>query len=152
MFKRVHGKPRPLPRCGTFFSAISSEQGCPPSRHRLVLGSTVTVTHGAQEALFLLFDALLRPGDQVIAFNPGWQPLMGLPPRIGASVTVLPYGPGMSVDAAAVTAAAGENLRLIALNSPCNLPPASGSRRRNCGCWLRWWRSGTPVCSSARST
>lgn len=113
---------------------------------------SVTVTHGAQEALFLLFDALLRPGDQVIAFNPGWQPLMGLPPRLGASVTVLPYGPGMSVDAAAVTAAAGENLRLIALNSPCNLPPASGSRRRNCGCWLRWWRSGTPVCSSARST
>ncbi|MEV7061132.1 aminotransferase class I/II-fold pyridoxal phosphate-dependent enzyme [Streptomyces microflavus] len=60
------------------------------------------------------------PGDQVIAFNPGWQPLMGLPPRLGASVTVLPYGPGMSVDAAAVTAAAGENLRLIALSSPCS--------------------------------
>lgn len=56
----------------------------------------------------------------MIAFNPGWQPLMGLPPRLGASVTVLPYGPGMSVDAAAVTAAAGENLRLIALSSPCS--------------------------------
>jgi len=81
---------------------------------------SVTVTHGAQEALFLLFDALLRRGDQVIAFNSGWQPLLGLPPRLGASVTVLPYGPDMSVDAAAVTAAAGENLPLIALNSPCN--------------------------------
>ncbi|SCK46285.1 Aspartate/methionine/tyrosine aminotransferase [Streptomyces sp. WMMB 714] len=81
---------------------------------------SVTVTHGAQEALFLLFDVLLRPGDQVIAFNPGWQPLLDLPPRLDASVTVLPYGPDLSVDAAAVTAAAGENLRLIALNSPCN--------------------------------
>lgn len=30
------------------------------------------------------------PGDQVIAFNLGWQPLMGLPPGLGASVTVLP--------------------------------------------------------------
>ncbi|MFI8163764.1 pyridoxal phosphate-dependent aminotransferase [Streptomyces microflavus] len=67
-----------------------------------------------------LFAALLRPGAQVIAFNPGWQPLMDLPHQLGASVTVLPYGPDMSVDAAAVTAAAGENLRLIALNSPCS--------------------------------
>ncbi|MGW1836121.1 pyridoxal phosphate-dependent aminotransferase [Streptomyces sp. NPDC002067] len=81
---------------------------------------SVTVTHGAQEALFLLFDVLLRPGDQVIAFNPGWQPLLDLPGRLGASVTVLPYGPDLAVDAAAVTAAAGDNLRLIALNSPCN--------------------------------
>ncbi|MEU3837669.1 hypothetical protein [Streptomyces microflavus] len=51
---------------------------------------SVTVTYGAQEALFLLFAALLRPGAQVIAFIPGWQPLMGLPPGLGASVTVLP--------------------------------------------------------------
>lgn len=56
----------------------------------------------------------------MVAFIPRWQPLMGLPPGPGASVTVLPYGPGMSVDAAAVAAAAGEGLRLIAPSSPCN--------------------------------
>ncbi|MDQ0810994.1 aspartate/methionine/tyrosine aminotransferase [Streptomyces sp. B3I7] len=81
---------------------------------------SVTVTHGAQEALFLLFDVLVRPGDQVIAFAPGWQPLLDLPSRLGARTTVLPYGPDLSVDAAAVAAAAGDDLRLIALNSPCN--------------------------------
>jgi aspartate/methionine/tyrosine aminotransferase len=81
---------------------------------------SVTVTHGAQEALFLLFDVLLRPGDQVIACVPGWQPLLDLPPRLGARTTVLPYGPDLAVDAASVAAAAGEDLRLIALNSPCN--------------------------------
>ncbi|MFE4176752.1 pyridoxal phosphate-dependent aminotransferase [Streptomyces sp. NPDC056909] len=102
-----------------------TDRGTPELRGRIAglyggRPESVTVTHGAQEALFLLFDVLLRPGDQVIAFNPGWQPLLDLPPRHGARVTVLPYGPDLAVDAAAVAAAADDRLRLIALNSPCN--------------------------------
>src|SRR5688572_6098618 len=39
----------------------------------------VLVTHGAQEALSLIYQALLRPGDQVITFRPGWQQSWMLP-------------------------------------------------------------------------
>jgi aspartate/methionine/tyrosine aminotransferase len=90
---------------------------------------SVLVTHGAQEALYLVYDVLLRPGDRVITFRPGWQQSWDVPARKGCEVTVLDFGPGFTVDADAVEAATGDDVRLIIVNTPCN-PTGLQVRRR----------------------
>ena len=80
----------------------------------------VLITHGAQEALYLLYCTLLRPGDRVIAFRPGWQQAWDVPTRLGCHVDVLDLAEDFSLDLAAVAAAAGPDLRLITVNSPSN--------------------------------
>lgn len=86
------------------------------------LGSTdrVIVTHGAQEALYLLYCTLLRPGDGVIAFRPGWQQAWDVPVKLGCDVRVLDLAEDFSIDLDALETAAGPNLRLITLNTPSN--------------------------------
>ncbi|MFC5908682.1 aminotransferase class I/II-fold pyridoxal phosphate-dependent enzyme [Streptacidiphilus monticola] len=86
------------------------------------LGSAdrVVVTHGAQEALFLLYSTLLRPGDRVVAFRPGWQQAWDVPRRMGCDVRVLDLTEDFSIDLEALEAAAGPELRLITLNTPSN--------------------------------
>lgn len=81
---------------------------------------SVLVTHGAQEALYLTYSVLLRPGDQVITFRPGWQQSWDAPPLMGARVDVLDLDADFATDVAAVAAAATDRLRLIVVNSPCN--------------------------------
>ncbi|MEU6378194.1 pyridoxal phosphate-dependent aminotransferase [Streptomyces sp. NPDC046909] len=80
----------------------------------------ILVTHGAQQALYLVYTALLRPGDQVITFRPGWQQSWDMPAELGAQVDVLGHRPDLSVDVEAAAAVAGDRLRLIVVNSPCN--------------------------------
>jgi aspartate/methionine/tyrosine aminotransferase len=80
----------------------------------------VLVTHGAAEALYLLFTTLLRPGDQVITFLPGWLPSLDVPAHRGARVDAVARTDDMAVDLAAVRALAGPDLRLVYLDSPGN--------------------------------
>jgi aspartate/methionine/tyrosine aminotransferase len=80
----------------------------------------VLVTHGAQEALYLLYATLLRPGDQVIAFRPGWQQAWEAPRRLGGRVDVVDLTGDFAIDVAAVAAVAGPELRVITVNSPAN--------------------------------
>ncbi|MGE5827050.1 MAG: pyridoxal phosphate-dependent aminotransferase [Micromonosporaceae bacterium] len=80
----------------------------------------VLITHGAQEALYLLYCTLLRPGDRVLAFRPGWQQAWEAPARLGCRVELLDLADDFSLDLAAVAAAAGPDLRLITVNSPSN--------------------------------
>lgn len=82
--------------------------------------ANVTVTHGAQEALYLLYCTLLRPGDQVIAFRPGWQQAWDAPQRLGCQVRVLDLAADFSIDLDSLAAAAGPGLRLITVNTPGN--------------------------------
>lgn len=86
------------------------------------LGSAdrVIVTHGAQEALYLLYCTLLRPGDRVIAFRPGWQQAWDVPVKLGCDVQVLDLAEDFSIDLEALERAAGPNLRLITVNTPSN--------------------------------
>jgi aspartate/methionine/tyrosine aminotransferase len=81
---------------------------------------SVLVTHGAQEALFLAYSVLLRPGDQVITFRPGWQQSWDAPPLMGARVDVLDLDREFAIDVAAVAARATDRLRIIVVNSPGN--------------------------------
>jgi aspartate/methionine/tyrosine aminotransferase len=101
------------------------DQGCARLRELIAgryAGSTdsVLVTHGAQEALFLVYSTLLRPGDQVITFRPGWQQSWDAPAALGARVDVLDLDADFGIDVAAVAAVATDRLRIIVVNSPCN--------------------------------
>ncbi|WP_018349674.1 pyridoxal phosphate-dependent aminotransferase [Longispora albida] len=80
----------------------------------------VVVAHGAQEALYLLYNVLLRPGDRVMTFRPGWQQSWLVPDLLGCAVDVLDLDGDFSIDVDAVRAAAGIGHRLIVLNTPCN--------------------------------
>ncbi|GAA2083809.1 aminotransferase [Streptomyces albiaxialis] len=81
---------------------------------------SVAVTHGAQEALYLLYRSLLSPGDHVVATSPGWQQAWEVPRAAGCEVTVLPWRPGTPFDTAALAAAVGPRTRAIVINSPGN--------------------------------
>lgn len=81
---------------------------------------SVAITHGAQEALYLVYGVLLRPGHQVITFRPGWQQSWGVPELLSCRVDALRLGPDFAVDPDAVAAAAGPDLRLVVVNTPCN--------------------------------
>ncbi|MGX5184259.1 pyridoxal phosphate-dependent aminotransferase [Streptomyces avermitilis] len=80
----------------------------------------VLITHGAQQALYLVYNALLRPGDQVITFRPGWQQSWDMPAVLGCRVDILDHRPDLTVDVEAAAAVAGPDLRLIVVNTPCN--------------------------------
>jgi aspartate/methionine/tyrosine aminotransferase len=82
--------------------------------------SRVVATHGAQEALYLLYCVLLRPGDQVVAFTPGWRQAIEAPRRLGCRLDVVALADDFSLDLAALEAVAGPDLRLITINTPCN--------------------------------
>src|SRR5262245_10043532 len=58
--------------------AVANRYGVPAEQ--------VLVTHGAQEALYLVYAALLNRGDEVVVRTPGWQQTTDLPPRFGARV------------------------------------------------------------------
>lgn len=81
---------------------------------------SVVITHGAQEALYLIYDVLLRPGDQVITFKPGWQQSWVVPELRGCRVDALDLGDDLRVDVEAVRRAATPRLRLVVVNTPCN--------------------------------
>jgi len=80
----------------------------------------VVITHGAQEALYLLYCTLIRPGDRVLAFRPGWQQSSEAPRRLGAELVLLDLAEDFSLDLAEVERAAAGGLRMIILNTPCN--------------------------------
>jgi aspartate/methionine/tyrosine aminotransferase len=80
----------------------------------------VLVTHGAQEALYLLYSTLLRPGDRVIAFRPGWQQAWDVPARFGCEVELLDLTDDFNLDLDRLAAAGGDRLRLITVNTPSN--------------------------------
>ncbi|MBC8724650.1 pyridoxal phosphate-dependent aminotransferase [Paraburkholderia sp. 31.1] len=80
----------------------------------------VGIAHGAQEALYLIYRALLRPDDHVIAFKPGWAQSWNVPARIGCALTVLQYTRDFDLDLEAIAQAIRPNTRALVLNVPCN--------------------------------
>lgn len=82
----------------------------------------VLITHGAQEALYLSYAALLEPGDAVVARTPGWQQTLDLPARFGASTRTveIDLSTNDSDGAARTVAAFGPRTRIALLNSPHN--------------------------------
>ncbi|HEY2668051.1 MAG TPA: aminotransferase class I/II-fold pyridoxal phosphate-dependent enzyme [Actinomycetota bacterium] len=79
------------------------------------------VTHGAQEALYLLYRTLLRPGDRVVTFRPGWAQSWDVPRDHRCTVDVLELTGDFGIDLEAVAESVGRgDLRLVVVNTPCN--------------------------------
>lgn len=79
----------------------------------------VAVTHGAQEAMYLLMASTLESGDSVAVHTPGWQQHTQLPERFGATMRHVPAGDGDRLDLAALLKA-GRGARMMVLSSPHN--------------------------------
>lgn len=84
--------------------------------------SDVTVTVGAQEAIYLVMRALVDPGDHVVVIGPGYQLLYEAPRVFGADVTIVPLEPGngWALDVDAVRRALRPQTRLLIVNFPHN--------------------------------
>ncbi|KAF3995936.1 aminotransferase class I/II-fold pyridoxal phosphate-dependent enzyme [Glaciimonas immobilis] len=85
-----------------------------------VSAEQIGIAHGAQEALYLIYRTLVKPGDHVITTGPGWQQSWEAPRAIGCSVSIVPYGLGFNFDIAAIEAVIQNNTRAIVINAPCN--------------------------------
>lgn len=81
----------------------------------------ITVTSGATEALFVAIQALVRPGDEVIVFDPAYdsyQPAVELAGGFTVHVPLLP--PLYQVDWTQLEKQISKKTRLIIVNSPHN--------------------------------
>ncbi|MFQ0832411.1 pyridoxal phosphate-dependent aminotransferase [Citrobacter gillenii] len=83
--------------------------------------SEVTVTAGATEALYSAITALVRPGDEVICFDPSYDsyaPAVALSGGVVKRIALQP--PSFRVDWQAFTALLSDRTRLVILNTPHN--------------------------------
>ncbi|AFJ46500.1 pyridoxal phosphate-dependent aminotransferase [Shimwellia blattae] len=81
----------------------------------------ITVTAGATEALFAAITALVRPGDEVICFDPSYDsyaPAVALAGGVVQRIALKP--PAFGFDAAELSARISDRTRLIILNTPHN--------------------------------
>ena len=82
----------------------------------------VMVTVGAIEALLILHNLLLDPGDEVVCLWPAYQPLYELANGAGGSVRFvrLEQERDFAIDLAEIEAAVGDRTRVVLLNVPHN--------------------------------
>lgn len=109
----------------------------------------VMVTHGSTEAIFLLMNALLRPGDEVVVLDPVYPGLGDVVRAIGCRLVpwTLRWENGWRPELDALEAAAGPRTRMIVVNFPHNptgatLTPdeqdALLAVAERAGAWLLW--------------
>jgi hypothetical protein len=94
--------------------AIATRYGVRPAQ--------VTTGQGASGANFLVFAALLSPGDDVIVEQPGYDPLLGAPRLLGANTVRFErtFEDGFAIDPARVSAVMTPRTKLIVITSPHN--------------------------------
>jgi aspartate/methionine/tyrosine aminotransferase len=92
------------------------------STYRRTGPEEILVTTGAIEANFLLMNALLSPGDHVVAVYPAYQQLYSLPRALGCEVSLwkLPREKGFRYDLDELRRLLTPRTRLIVLNTPHN--------------------------------
>jgi len=109
--------------------AYESTQGRPAVRsaicdqyHQSLHMNEVVLTSGAQEGIFLVMQALLKAGDEVIAFTPCFEPLITVAEETGAMLKQLPLieQTAWSIDWSALQSAMTQNTRLVVVNFPHN--------------------------------
>jgi hypothetical protein len=94
--------------------AIGARYGVAPER--------VTTASGTSGANFLVFAALLEPGDDVLVERPGYDPLLGAAGMLGARTVRFDrvFADGFALDPDRVRAAMTPRTRLIVITTPHN--------------------------------
>ena len=90
---------------------------------RAIDESAVAVTSSGTSALMLATQALLNPGDRVVAITPLWPNLVEMPKVLGADVTTVPLvftKAGWCLDMDRLLAALQPGTRALLVNSPNN--------------------------------
>jgi aspartate/methionine/tyrosine aminotransferase len=88
-----------------------------------VSAEDVLVTTGAIEANFLVFNALIKPGDHVVAVSPAYQQLHSVPRSLGADVDLWDLaqpGGGFAYDLDRLESLLRPDTRMIVINTPHN--------------------------------
>ncbi|MFF7338397.1 capreomycidine synthase [Streptomyces sp. NPDC008163] len=82
----------------------------------------VMVTHGSSEAIFLTMNALLSPGDEIIALDPAYQQLYGIGEALGCDVKrwSLEFGAGFRPDLDSLRDMMTPRTRMVVVNFPHN--------------------------------
>lgn len=82
----------------------------------------ILVTTGAIEANFLIFNALLQPGDHAVVVSPAYQQLQSVPRALGAEVDLwsVVQEEGFSYNLDKLESLVRDNTKLIVINSPHN--------------------------------
>lgn len=91
--------------------------------HPPVGADRIAVTSSGVNALMLAMQALVGPGDEVVAVVPVWPNLTAQPAILGASVTRVPLraqGGAWRLDLGALTEAVTERTRVLLVNAPNN--------------------------------
>ncbi len=84
-------------------------------------GEEITVTSGATEALFAAIHAVVRPGDEVVVFDPAYDSYEPAVTLAGGNTVHVPLaGPEFAVDWNRLEAALNDRTRLVIVNSPHN--------------------------------
>jgi len=93
--------------------------------------SEITITSGATEALFCAIHCVVRPGDEVIVFDPAYDSYEPAVTLAGGKTIHIPMTlPDYRIDWQAVQQKLNSNTRLIIINSPHN-PSASVLQRED---------------------
>lgn len=90
---------------------------------RPIASASISVTSSGVNALMLAMQAILSPGDKVVAVVPVWPNLTEIPHILGAQVirvAVEPSSEGWGLDLDRLLAAITPDVRLLLLNSPGN--------------------------------
>ncbi|MEE4330117.1 MAG: pyridoxal phosphate-dependent aminotransferase [Wenzhouxiangella sp.] len=88
---------------------------------RVDMDQEVTVTCGASEALFVAIQTVVRPGDEVILFDPAYDCYEPAVDLAGGRAIHLPLrAPDYRIDFQQLSDAIGPKTRLIVINSPHN--------------------------------
>jgi aspartate/methionine/tyrosine aminotransferase len=100
--------------------------------YRTVSPQGILVHPGAEEAIFLLMHAALRPGDHLVVHAPCYQSLGEVPRSIGCEVSFWRgrEEQGWRLEAAELERLLRKNTRLIVLNSPHNPTGWQASREQ----------------------
>jgi capreomycidine synthase len=87
----------------------------------------VMATHGSSEAQFLILNALLRPGDEVVVLEPSYQPLYSIAESIGCELKPwrLLFENGFRPDIEEARRLIGPRTAMVILNFPHNPTGAS---------------------------
>ena len=142
---RALGRPRArLHRDARLAAPAARDRGL----YETLAADDVIAVVGASEALFVLFSALVRPGDHVVALWPAYQSLYDLARAQGAEVELVELRPedGWALDLDRIAAALRPTTRAVVVNLPHNPTGMHPSAAR-----VRRARASSPSATARRS-